>query len=406
MRILLAFDKFKGAMTAGEACTVTSATLRSALPEAVIDEAPLTDGGEGFCSILTEGAGGYLEWHEIVDPLGRPLSAPIGWVDSSDLTETARGLVGLEDGKRIAVVEMASASGLLLLDPSERDPWKTSTYGTGELIRIAADDGADLILLGVGGSATNDCGAGVLEALGVEFTSRRGFTPRPEDLGDADREINPLLRKSFGITPAQFSEIDAIEFSSAQSLPPVLIASDVESPLLGEAGATHVFGPQKGLKAVAEMESAVERLALLLASSSRLSPDPSSPGMGAAGGIAFGLSALTQTRIVPGFSLVSEWMGLPAKLEAADWLFTGEGKLDKGSLSGKGPVALLRSAARSDLRSVVIAGIIEDGIADALSDELGDCSCYQLSNPEWSLSEAFERAKGRLEEVVRDWTTR
>lgn len=384
MRILLAFDKFKGALTAGEACDRAAAALRAAGRGDVVECAPLTDGGEGFCPILTEAAGGRIDEAAVSDPLGRPVRAPIGWVRAECLPSPARDRLGVGARARIAVVEMASASGLPLLGPEERNPWNTGTQGTGQLLRLAAREGAEAILLGIGGSATNDAGCGALEALGVRFV---------DDRGDV---VSPAVPRAFG-------RIEEVDWPEDPLLPPLIVASDVASPLLGPSGATALFGPQKGLREVGEMEAALERMARLLGSSAGGAPDPAAPGMGAAGGIAYGLSCAAPLRIVPGFALVADWLGLEEKLGACDWVLTGEGKLDRGSLTGKGPVALLRLAKRFGPRLAVFAGALDPAAAGELEAELGGCRFARLSDPGWALSEALGRAGDRLAEEVSLW---
>lgn len=384
--ILLAFDKFKGALTAEEACGIAASSLGSlGRDDFSLVEAPLTDGGEGFCPILAEANGGKIERIEVADPLWRSVRAPIGWVESGRLPEAARKRIGAKPGEKVAVIEMASASGLLLLDESERDPWHTTTAGTGELIRHAVVSGADRIVLGVGGSATNDCGAGVLEALGVEFLAVDG----------------QLITQ---VCPARFDKVDRVDFSRAMELPPLIIASDVRSPLLGKSGATRVFGPQKGLKDVERMEDMFTQLSIKVSAASTRDPSADDPGMGAAGGISFGLSSLAAVRIEPGFSLVSEWMGLEDKISAADWVLTGEGRVDQGSLSGKGPISLVREAAAQGVQTRIFAGALEAGVPESLSAELGDsCKCIALSDPNWSLATALDMNRSRLEEEVIHW---
>ncbi|MFP4493766.1 MAG: glycerate kinase [Puniceicoccaceae bacterium] len=381
--VLVAFDKFKGALAAGEACRIAASAIRGR-GGAVLAEAPLTDGGEGFCAILTSAAGGTRESVEVPDPIGRTIRADLGWVDSGRLAPAARDRLGCAGDERIAVAEMASASGLPLLAGSERDPWKTSTAGTGALLRRAVERGADRILLGVGGSATNDVGAGALAALGVRFLDESGATVDP-------------------VVPGRFSGVAAVDFRDAPGLPPVVVASDVESPLLGPRGAASVFGPQKGLSDVAGMERAVERMAGLLRRGPGRSPDPDAPGMGAAGGITFGLSALCRVRIVPGFALFSDWMGLDELLARADWVVTGEGRLDAGSLTGKGPVALLRAAARKGRRLAVFAGAVEEEAASALGHELGRFHRAVLSAPGEALAESLAATADRLGASVGRW---
>lgn len=379
MKILLAFDKFKGALSAGEACRIAAEVLRRERPGDEREEAPLTDGGEGFAPILAGAVDGRLDVHPVRGPKGRTVQAPLGWVDGAALSPATRNILGGGEGERIAVVEMAAASGLPLLAPSERDPWATSSFGTGELIRIAAREGADRIVLGIGGSATNDLGCGALEALGVRFLDSAG---RPVE----------------AVRPDRFGEVEGIVFPPG-GIPPVVIASDVRNPLLGPDGATAVFGPQKGLAEVAPMEVAAERMALRLAFSAGNAPDPAAARMGAAGGIAFGLGCLGGVRLVSGFSLVSEWIGLPRKLAEASWVLSGEGKFDGGSLSGKGPFAVLREARRHGAGLALFAGALR---ADPTA-ELGDCYRAELSDPSWPLETALSRTKERLAAEIARW---
>jgi glycerate kinase len=228
----------------------------------------------------------------------------------------------------IAVIDMASASGLALLEPGERDPWQTSTLGTGELIRTAAELGVTAILLGVGGSATHDLGLGALAALGLEFQSAKG------------ERVSPPI-------PARWREINRIAGRIAPPLPPIRIACDVTNPLLGPNGAAAIYGPQKGLRAadLPRLDHESARLAMLLC---ELFGQPDSlmekPGAGAAGGIAFGLMTATGAQLLPGFALVSAWLDLESRLAAADLVLTGEGRFDDSSLNGKGPGAVAARA--------------------------------------------------------------
>ncbi len=387
MNILLAFDKFKGSLTAGEACRIAAEAVRKVCPDASVSEAPLTDGGEGFCLTFTDACHGQQEEHEVADPLGRRVRAPIGWVEAEEIPPRARARIACMEGQRVAVLEMASASGLPLLAPAERDPWRASSRGTGQLIQRAIRQGADHILLGVGGSATNDCGVGTLEALGVRFLDRAG-----QPLAD--------------LCPERFEEVDAVDFSEAVRVPPLVIASDVQSPLLGDAGATRVFGPQKGLRDPDRMETAMVRMASKMIEASPFRPSVDQPGMGAAGGIAFGLSSLAEVRVEPGFSLFSDWVRLEHRIESADWVLTGEGRMDRSSLTGKGPVALLREAVKKGAAVAVFAGALEEGISEELCRELGDCYCVALSLPNWSLEESLQKAENRLDEEIAKWAAK
>ncbi len=340
MRVLLAFDKFKDSLTAREACEAAAHALQDQHADWTLDLCPLADGGEGFCEILTSAAGGHTIASSVADPLGDFVQAPIGFVPLDKIPVAARAQLlfptpaaSAEGTARrgspvVAVVEMASASGLALLEPGERDPWKTSSFGTGELIRTAADLGAIGIVLGVGGSATSDLGLGALAALGLEFRT-------------ADRQVvDPPI-------PADWRHVAEISGRIPTGLPPIRIACDVTNPLLGPNGAAAVYGPQKGLRPgdLARLDHECARLALMLCGHAG-KPDTlmETPGAGAAGGIAFGLMAAAGARLLPGFELVSSWLDLETRLAAADLVLTGEGRFDDSSLSGKGPGAVAARA--------------------------------------------------------------
>jgi glycerate kinase len=223
---------------------------------------------------------------------------------------------------------MAAASGLALLDTLDRNPWETSTFGTGELIRAAAELNVAAVLLGVGGSATHDVGLGALAALGMKFHSARGDVVAP-----------PI--------PARWPEIHRLSDGIAPPVPPIRIACDVTNPLLGARGAAAIYGPQKGLLPgdLARLDHETARLALMLCSHFG-QPDTlmDIPGAGAAGGISFGFMAAAGAILLPGFELVSAWLDLESRLAAADLVITGEGRFDESSLSGKGPGAVAARA--------------------------------------------------------------
>ena len=233
MRVLVAFDKFRDSLTAAEACRIAIDTLRAAHPDWTFDSAPLTDGGDGFASILTAAAGGTLTEAHVAGPYGEPRTAPIGLIPWGHLPAAARerlSLPSLLATDTIAIVEMATCSGLTLVPPARRDPWRTTSYGTGQALAAASAHGAHAILLGVGGSATNDLGLGALAALGLHGRDAQGaevFPPVPE--------IWSHIAAFAGHVPAAF--------------PPLRLACDVTNPLLGPTGAATTFAPQKGLRA-------------------------------------------------------------------------------------------------------------------------------------------------------------
>lgn len=345
MRVLIAFDKFKDALSAAEACAVAATTLRIQSPDWHLDLCPLTDGGEGFGETLTTAARGEIRTPLVTGPRGQPVKAGLGFITANNVPANATRHLALENNPSVidaplAIVDLSSASGLALLAPSERDPWQTSTDGTGELVRLAAEAGAGTILMGVGGSATNDLGLGALAALGFKFYDGAGT-----DLGVP--------------TPARWSQIQRIDRSGAKKIPPIFIACDVTNPLLGPRGATTTFGPQKGLRAadIAQLEAQAARLATLLCTTCEQPLTlAQTPGAGAAGGIAFGLMVAYGAKLVPGYALVSDWLDLPSRLQAADLILTGEGRFDLTSLEGKGPGSLVSAARRLGKPVHVFAG--------------------------------------------------
>jgi len=378
MHVLAAFDKFKDSMSAQVACERAADGVREALGDGIeIEYAPLTDGGEGFCPILSETAEGWVERHEVSGPLGELIRAPLGWVEAANLGDAARRhLPGLEG--RIAIIEMASAAGLEQVPPERRHPRSCTTRGVGELIRIAAAKDADAVLLGIGGSATSDLGLGALEALGFTFHG-------------AD-----------DIVPEQWPALEAIS-REAFPVPPLFIACDVDNPLCGPSGAARVYGPQKGLEPheIEAFDAEAGRIADQLC---RFLNRPFSlkelPGSGAAGGIGFGLKAAFDARFVPGFTLVADWLDLDGKIAAADLVLSGEGKIDRSSLSGKGPCTLARLAVRAGTACRLFAGYVEPGVRKAIETEIAPTTVDAISPPELPLAEALEQGPRNLRRAV------
>jgi glycerate kinase len=389
MKILAAFDKFKDSMSAQSACAAASAGVRRALGKnASVIEAPLTDGGEGFCRILTHAANGYLESHTVCGPLGADLEAPLGWVEGAALPSAVRRDCIPAQGK-IALIEMAAAAGLEQVPAERRHPKYCTSYGVGELIRIAVAEGADAILLGIGGSATSDLGLGALQALGLRFS----------DVADQHIEC---------IVPARWPEVAQLSGRIELDLPPIYIACDVDNPLLGECGAAAVYGPQKGLPAneVPAFDAAAAKLAAQLCQHFNQPLDlVDTAGCGAAGGMGFGLKAACQAAFIPGSELVSAWLDLERKIAAADLVLTGEGKLDRSSLSGKGPVALIQLAQQMDKRSIFLAGAVEHTAASELRNRDPKCAVYSITPPTASLPQALangaENLRTKIASVIR-----
>ncbi|MDQ5979438.1 MAG: glycerate 2-kinase [Verrucomicrobiota bacterium] len=331
MHALVAFDKFKDGLSAAAACEIAVGALQARHPDWTFDLCPLTDGGESFAEIMTGAAGGRMDYHVVRGPLGEPVRAGIGCVRAACLSAAVWSRLTLSGSETVAVIGMASASGLELVPAAQRNPWLTSTRGTGELIALAHRAGADVILLGVGGSATNDLGLGALSALGWSFAR------------------DPI--------PANWAALRFME--GRTELPPVFIACDVVNPLLGPQGATATFGPQKGLAPadVPRLEAEAARLAARLCDAAGKPRSlVETPGSGAAGGIAFGLMVAAGARLTPGFDLVADWLGLEKRIAAADLVITGEGRFDATSLAGKGPGSLVRTARSLGNMAHVFAG--------------------------------------------------
>jgi glycerate kinase len=275
---------------------------------------------------------------------------------------------------------MATASGLALLSDEERDPWNTTSYGTGELIKLATELGAEAILLGVGGSATNDLGLGALNAMGLCFHDSSG------------NEISPPV-------PRTWSQICTLTGSLPADTPPLRIACDVANPLLGSNGAAAIYGPQKGLLAadLPRIETASERLAALLCDhQGKTHATMNTPGAGAAGGIAFGMMTAADARLLPGADFVAAWLDVESHLAEADIVITGEGRFDDSSLSGKGPGALASRAIELHKTTHVFAGQI------ALASVPEHLHLHAITPEEMSLPEGFRNASQLLTSAIND----
>lgn len=346
MHILLAFDKFKDSMNAFEACAIAQEALLKAHPNWEVTVAPLADGGEGFCRILTRALYGELVDKPIIGPQLEPMKAEMGYVDAAKVPTAVKKMLGLPSFGKIAIIEMAQASGLESIPEGARDPWIATSFGTGQLIADAADAGASAIILGVGGSATIDLGLGALEAIGLEL-------------------LDEKMHTMDHVVPRDWPRVSRLRGEIWPHIPPIFIACDVQNPLLGPNGAVSVYGPQKGLlpgdSAVYE-KTFGEMAKQLCGFFNKERTEMMQPGAGAAGGITFGLSVACDAKLVPGFDLVEAWLDLKKKISAADLVVTGEGRFDASSLQGKGPGSILKEAARQGKPAKVMAGIVESGL--------------------------------------------
>ena len=363
-RILIACDKFKGSLSADEANAAIARGIVKRFPDARIERRVIADGGEGFVSAAAAALAG--EWIETTahDALGREISASY--------------LIANHHGERLAVIEMAEASGMWRIAREDRDILRSGTFGTGELMRHAIEEQhADLLIVGLGGSATNDGGAGMAAALGIRFLDAEG------------NEIRPL--------PSDLSErLAVVDESAALRMPPVVAACDVTNPLLGPDGATRVFGPQKGGNGttIPVLESALARLV----EASAGWKEAEKPGAGAAGGLGFGLMRFCEAELRSGFDMIAELTGLEMIVERADLIITGEGSLDAQSLSGKGPFSLARMARRHGKRVIAFCGMADEAArASGCFDGI-----HELRSTGLPLDELMHRAAELLESLAAD----
>ncbi|GJQ26247.1 MAG: hypothetical protein HBSAPP02_12790 [Phycisphaerae bacterium] len=361
MHVVIAPDKFKGVLSAREAAAAIAAGVRRAQPDATLTLRPMADGGEGTLDILVDAARGNRRQVEAHGPLGDPVTVVVGLVDQASR----------------AVVELARVSGLSLVPPARRDVMRASTFGLGEVLRRVVESGLDRVTLAVGGSATVDGGAGMMQALGATFYDHRGHViERPIGGGDL-LDIRRFVwdRAPEGIADVAFT-----------------IAVDVLNPATGPGGAAAVFAPQKGADAdgVKRLEAGLTHWADLLAEATGRD-GRHEPGTGAAGGVALPLLALCSAQIEPGIDLVMEATQFAAALSTADLLITGEGRLDRQSTMGKVVGTLARTARAAGVPVAAIVGAVGEGAEECRAMLDG---CYELGGP---LEETAERlaAMGR-----------
>ncbi|SEJ13341.1 glycerate kinase [Pseudomonas linyingensis] len=373
MNVVIAPDSFKESLSAAEVAAAIAAGLREVWPQAELVCRPMADGGEGTVTALIAATGGEYRESVVRGPLGEPVAALWGWI--------AQG--------RSAVIEMAAASGLQLVPADSRNVLRACTFGTGELIRAALDAGAERIVLGFGGSATNDSGSGMLRALGARF---------------ADAEGRPL--PAGGAALAQLAHIDLSGLDPRLQAVDFEVACDVDNPLCGPRGASQVFGPQKGAtpEQVRQLDAALGHFADLCAQTLG-HDDRELPGSGAAGGIGFAARSFLGARFRPGIELVAEVSGLEQALVGADLLITGEGRLDLQTLHGKTPLGVAAIAKRHGVPVVALAGMLGAGYEQLYGH--GIDAAFSLAPGPISLAEALADAprllRQRAADIARLW---
>ncbi len=361
MKILIAPDSFKETQSSSLAADSIKAGVLTVFPDAEIDTIPVADGGEGTVDALTEGMGGRKIRKTVTGPLGTPVEAMYGILPGG-----------------VGVIEMASASGLALIPPSARNPLVTTTRGTGELILDAVEKGCREIIIGIGGSATNDGGTGMARALGYRFLDASG-----SELAEGGGSLSHL------------DSIDTSKVTAELASVTFRVACDVKNPLYGPDGASAVYGPQKGAASedVTLLDENLRRLSMVVKRDMGLAIDDV-PGTGAAGGLGFGLMAFCGAELKSGIEIILDLVDFDDRLEGVDLVITGEGRIDGQSIYGKVPVGIAGRAKKRDIPVLVLVGGIGKGV-DAVYDYGIDAVMGSVNNA-MSLEEAMERSRELL----------
>lgn len=372
MKLVIAPDSFKESLSARAVAEAIAAGWARVFPDAELLLCPMADGGEGTVDALLSATGGKLQQTRVSGPLGDPVEAHWGLLSDAQ-----------------AIIEMAEASGLHRVELARRDVLSASSVGTGELIRAALDAGVRRIVLGLGGSATNDGGAGLLCALGVRML-------------DVDGRDLP----AGGAALARLRHIDLTGLDTRLAQVEVLVAADVDNPLCGPRGASAVFGPQKGANPaqVAQLDAALGHYADVMTAT--LGEDlRDQPGVGAAGGLGFAAKAVLKAAFRPGIQLVAELAGLAEALQDADLVITGEGRLDGQSLHGKTPVGVARLARAAGVPVIALAGSLGEGYQRLYAEGIG--AAFSLAPGPLSLEQAMAEAgpqlSARAADLARLW---
>ena len=363
MNILVAPDSFKDCMRAIEVAEALSLGLRKVIPEAEIRMLPMADGGEGTVESLIDATGGEIVDLQVHDPLMRKITS----------------FYGISGDASTAVIEMAAASGLELLEPGERNPWITSTFGTGELIFHALERGCRKILLGIGGSASNDAGMGMASALGVSFLDTHG---------------KPVSQGGGALADVKQISMEGLDPRIADT--EILVACDVTNPLSGPQGASFVYGPQKGADSemVEGLDKNLSQLARLISDQLEKEVDVV-PGAGAAGGLGAGLMAFLGASLVKGFDMGAETVSLEEAIQWADLVITGEGKMDSQTRFGKTPFGVAQMAKKYGKPVIGVAGTLEEDASDLYKE--GFDLLLSIQEKPIGLEEALENAPHLLE---------
>ncbi|MGR5282958.1 glycerate kinase [Photobacterium damselae] len=368
MKIVIAPDSYKESLTAMEVACAIEAGFRKVLPEAEYIKLPMADGGEGTVQSLVDATGGEIITARVTGPLG----------------EQVDGFYGLMGDGHTAVIEMAAASGLHLVAPEQRNPLQTTTFGTGELILAALNQGAKHIIVGIGGSATNDGGIGMAQALGIRMLDSQG-----KEIGYGGGAL------------ARLATIDMSGLDPRLAQVELEVACDVDNPLCGEKGASQVFGPQKGAtpEMVAQLDANLAHYAELI--KTQLGADVKEmAGAGAAGGLGAALLGLLQARLRPGIEIVMDAVNLADVVQDADLVITGEGRIDSQTIHGKTPIGVARTAKRFNKSVIGISGSLSND-CDVVHEH-GIDAVFSVVPRSVTLAEALRDAAFNVELTARN----
>lgn len=363
LKIVIAVDSFKGSITSKEASESIEKGIKNFYKKNIsLHKVAIADGGEGTVEAVVEGAGGEYEYLEVVGPLKKSLKARIGI---------------LKEG--VAVLEMAESSGINLLKKEELNPFETTTYGVGEMIKKVLDRGIRKIYLGIGGSSTNDGGAGMLAALGVKYFNEEG-----EEIGYTPKELKNLFK------------VDISELDGRVKETEITLLSDVNNPLCGMKGASHIYGPQKGAteKDVLELDGILENYGKIV-DGILGEKYMENPGAGAAGGLGYALMSVCNAKFKQGISEVMEIIKFESLLKDADLVITGEGRIDNQSIHGKAPVGIAKMAKKYGIPVIAIVGSSDRNLGKVY--ESGIDLVLDIINEPMNLERAIADVKELLE---------
>ncbi|MEZ8040312.1 glycerate kinase [Vibrio sp. 1F263] len=380
MKIVIAPDSFKESLSAVSVAACIEKGFREIFPDADYVTLPLADGGEGTVDVLLQGLAGQKRTHQVEGPLGALVNAEWAMLEPSEYNQN-----------KTALIEIAAASGLDLLKPEQRDPLVASSFGTGQLILEAIEQGAQTIILGLGGSATNDGGAGIVQALGGRL-----LDSKVQD--DDGQELN-----RGGAALAELASIDLTGLDSRCADVELIVACDVDNPLCGDNGASHIFGPQKGAtpEQVLLLDKALANFAQIAESQGCVGDEPahSRTGYGAAGGTPMGLGLLFNMQIKPGIEMVLDVLQADEVLKGADLVITGEGQMDNQTLQGKTPYGIAKRASLQGIPTIGIAGSLGTEV-EALYGEMS--SLFGTVRSPQPLNQVLKEAEMNLTRTARN----